>query len=98
MIAQLERGHRKVFVSMVIDTDVAPAHGGDGVFAGDIQVGSVTSGGYGHRVKENIAFAFVNPDQSEIGNVLEVEILGERYATTVVKECRYDPDNLKVRS
>ncbi len=98
LIAQLERGHRKVFVSMVIDTDVAPAHGGDGVFAGDIQVGSVTSGGYGHRVKENIAFAFVNPDQSEIGNVLEVEILGERYATTVVKECRYDPDNLKVRS
>ena len=98
LLTQIARGNTKKFISMVIDTDLAPAHGGDGVYLAGRQVGSVTSGGYGHRVKENLAFAFVTPDQAETGTKLEVEILGEMYQATVVDECRYDPENSKVRA
>jgi len=96
--AQLERGHRKLFVSMTIDCDIAPAHSGDPVFNGELQVGSITSGGYGFRVQRNIGYAFVDPDQAETGTALTVGILGEKYAATVVDPILYDPENNLVRS
>lgn len=98
LLEQIERGPRKRLVSLSIDCDIAPAHGGDGVFAGREQVGSVTSGGYGHRVEQNIAYAYVEPGQATLGRDLEVLILGERYPATVVAGDLYDPDNRRVRS
>lgn len=94
---QLERGHRKLFVSMVVDCDSAPAHSGDPVYHDGIQVGSVTSGGYGHRVKKNIAMAFVEPGVATVGTALEVGVLGERYAAKVETPCLYDSANERVR-
>ena len=98
LLEQLERGPRKLFVHMTVDCDIAAAHAGDPVFAGDKQVGSITSGGYGFRTAKNIAYAFVEPDQAEIGNTLSIGILGERYAATVVKPVLYDAENRLVRS
>jgi len=96
--AQLEHGFRKLFVSITIDCDIAPAHSGDPVFAGELQVGSITSGGYGFRVQKNIGYAFVDPDQAETGTALTVGILGEKYASIVVDPILYDPENNLVRS
>ncbi len=98
LFAQLERGHRKLFIAMNVDCDIAPAHAGDPVYANGRQVGSVTSGGYGHRIKKSIAFAFVDTDQAGIGTRLELGILGERYSAIVVEPCQYDPENRLVRS
>lgn len=98
LLAQLERGHRKLFVSMIIDCDLAAAHSGDPVFHKDHQVGTVTSGGYGFRVNKNLAYAFVDPDMAKIGLELEVGILGERYNAIVIEPTLYDPDNLLVKS
>ena len=95
---QLERGNRKLFVSMTIDCDIAPARSGDPVFSDDHQVGSVTSGGYGFRVEKNIAYAFVDPGQAETGNLMSVGILGEKYPAIVVNPVMYDPANEKPRS
>jgi dimethylglycine dehydrogenase len=95
--AQLERAPRKRFVTLTVDCPIAAAHSGDPVYAGSIQVGSVSSGGYGHRVAENIALAFVDPEQAAEGTELSVEILGERYAARVSASCLYDPDNRLVR-
>ncbi len=95
---QLERGHRKLFVSMTVDCDIAPPHSGDPVFYDDHQVGTVTSGGYGFRVEKNIAYAFVNPAQAETGTQLRVGILGDSYQAIVVDPVLYDPANEKVRS
>ena len=83
---------------MTVDCDSAPAHSGDPVYADTAQVGSVTSAGYGHRVAKNIAYAYVDPGQAEPGTVLEVGILGERYAARVVDPVLYDPDNRLPRS
>jgi len=98
LLEQIERGPGKLLVSMTVDCDIASAHGGDPVFADAQQVGSVTSAGYGHRVAMNIAYAYVNPDQAEIGTRLSVGILGEKYDAIVVEPILYDPENQLVRT
>jgi len=93
LLEQIERGPRKLLVSLTVDCEIAPAHGGDPVFAGEHQVGSVTSAGYGHRVSKNIAYAYIDPDSAGIGSALSVGILGERYPAEVVSPILYDPAN-----
>ena len=98
LLAQIERGPKKLFISMTIDCDVAPAHSGDPVFSGEGQVGSVTSGGYGFRVEKNIAYAFVDPDTAAPGSNLSVGILGQTYPAQVVAPNIYDPENRLMRA
>ena len=98
LLKQLERGMHKRLVSMTVDCEIAPAHGGDPVFSGARQVGSVTSAGYGHRVGRNIAYAYVDPDSAGVGTRLGVGILGERYDAVVVEPILYDPENRLPRS
>lgn len=94
---QLEKGLQKKLVTLVIDCDLAPAHSGDSIYDGDKLSGSVTSGAYGHRVNKNIAYAFVEPQLSEVGTEVKVEILGNMYPAVVTEGCLYDPKNELVR-
>jgi len=98
LLEQIERGPRKLLVSMTVDCDIACAHSGDPVFADERQVGTVTSAGYGHRVQKNIAYAYVDPETAAVGTRLELGILGERYAAEVVEPILYDPENLLMRA
>ncbi len=97
--ALLEEGNKKQLVTLVTECVLAPAHSGDSIYdaTGKELVGTVTSGGFGHRVKKNIAYAFVEPEFTEIGAELKVEILGEKYAAVVTETCLYDPENTLVR-
>ena len=83
---------------LVIDSDVAPAHPGDSIMAGEKVIGTVTSAAFGHRTGENLAMGFVDPERAETGTELEVLVLGERLPARVVEECRYDPGYEKVRA
>ena len=98
LLTQIERGPRKLFVSMSVDCDIAAAHNGDPVFSDNKQVGSITSGGYGFRTEKNIGYAFVEPHEAGIGNTLSVGILGKQYPAMVVDPVLYDPENNRVRS
>ncbi len=89
---------RRQFVSMVIDTDKAPAHAGDSVYAGGRVVGTVTSAGWGHRTRLNIAMGYIDPEQAELGNRLTVEIIGERFSAQIVAPVLYDEENQRVRA
>jgi dimethylglycine dehydrogenase len=91
LLAQHQKGNRKLLISMIVDCDLAPAHGGDPVFSDDQQIGSVTSAGYGFRVNKNIAYAYIDPDFAEPGTKLQLGILGERYPATVVDPALFDP-------
>lgn len=88
---------RRRFVTLRIESDMAPAHAGDSLMAGDRVVGTVTSAAWGHRVGENLAMAFVEPDHAAEGGMLEALVLGERLPATIVAPCRYDPANDRVR-
>jgi len=95
LLKEIERGASKVFACMIIDCDIAPAHAGDSVFVDEKLIGTVTSAGYGHRVKANIAYVLMQPEHRTLGTKLSVGILGKRYDATVCAECLYDePHNI----
>ena len=98
LLTQLEQSPKQTFVSLTVDCDIASAHSGDPVFADDRQVGTVTSGGYGFRVEKNIAYAFIDPDQANIGTSLSIGILGKLYPAIIVEPVLYDSENKCVKS
>jgi len=98
LLTEIERGPQKQFVVMTLDCDIAPAHAGDSVYNGDALIGTVSSGAYGHRVKQNIAYAFVDPESTSIGTTLEIGVLGQRYTAVVCDMCLFDSGNERVRA
>ncbi len=93
--ARRANGQNKTLVTLVLDTDFAAAHGGSSVMLNEDVVGTVCSGGFGHRTQKNLAYAFMNPGVSE---GLTVDVLGERVPAKVVSRAQYDPDNQRVRA
>lgn len=61
-----------------------PAREGAPVFAGDRQVGVVTSGGFAPSVGGPVAMAYVEAAHAGDGTALEIEVRGKRLAATVV--------------
>jgi len=86
----VEDGPRKLLVSLEIDCDHAPAHGGASVYAGDDLVGTVTSAAWGYRVGKNLAYAFVEPESAAVGTPLQVDVLGIPQSATVIAPSPYD--------
>jgi glycine cleavage system aminomethyltransferase T len=58
--------------------------------------GRVTSGGYGYRVGESIAYAYL-PSTVEPGTPVEVGVFGIWSEATVREEPLFDPANTRVR-
>jgi len=93
--ADTERQFDLVYLDVAaVDSDV---RGGEPVYLDGQCVGVATSGAYGHYVGKSLAFAYVGPDQSVPGTCLEVDLLGERCAATVLAEPVYDPNNQRIR-
>ncbi len=97
LLKEIERGPRKQFSFLEVDCDIGCAHAGDSIFHNDELIGSVTSGGFGHRVNKNIAFALMKPEHNVAGTQLSIGILGKRYPVVVSKECIYDEEYTRVR-
>jgi dimethylglycine dehydrogenase len=91
-------GPKERFVPLIIDADDADAAAVSIVYDGPTQVGLVTSGGYGYRLRQSIALAYVRTDLAVPGQVLEVEILGERRRAVVGREPLFDPANARLRA
>ena len=91
-------GPRERFVPLIVDADDADAAAVSIVFSGDETVGLVTSGGYGYRLRQSIALAYVRTDLAVAGTVLGIDILGTRRRAVVAAEPLYDPQNLRLRA
>ena len=91
-------GPRERFVPLIVDADDADAAAVSIVYQHDKPVGLVTSGGYGYRLKQSIALAYVRTDLAAAGTVLDVDILGARRRAVVASEPLYDPQNLRLRA
>ena len=87
-----EHGPTRSLITLVLDSTDAPAPPGASVMRGDTVVGTVTSGGWGHRTGKNIAYAFVEPDHASTGQALEVDVLGTRVVAVASPAALYDPD------
>jgi dimethylglycine dehydrogenase len=97
LMAQQAEGARKQLVTLSLESTVAPAHGGASVMVEGAVVGTVTSGGWGHRVGKNLAYAFVDPDMAQIGTACEIDVLGQLIKATVSPTGPYDPTMALVR-
>ena len=92
LIAQQEKGLRRRLVSLALETTEAPAAPGASVMLDGKVVGTVTSGAWGYRVGQNLAYAFVLPDLAAAGTRLEIDLLGKMIPVQVIETGPYDPE------
>jgi len=92
------RGPRERFVPLVVEATDADAAAVSIVYQGPECVGLVTSGGYGYRLGQSVALAYVRSDLARPGTRLEVEILGERRVALVGREPLFDAENARLRA
>jgi dimethylglycine dehydrogenase len=98
---QLAAGLPSRFVTVEVhDVSDADALGNEPLFdaQGVAIIGRATSGSYGHTLGKSLAIGYVKADYAAVGTRLQIEILGERKAATVLVDSPYDPDNLDLKA
>ncbi|MEX0301276.1 MAG: glycine cleavage T C-terminal barrel domain-containing protein, partial [Leisingera sp.] len=94
-----EAVRKKGIATRLVYGEVAAAgcdiYGGEAVMQGDKAVGVCTSGGYGHATGKSLAFAYIDPG---VTGDLEVVILGERRALTLLGGPVWDPSNARQKA
>ena len=76
----------------------ADARGSEPVMKDGAMVGRTTSGGYGWRIGKSLALAMVKPESSQVGEEVDVRILGETRRAIVIPDSPYDPLNKALRA
>src|SRR5271166_6105341 len=61
-------------------------------------VGRATAGYYGHALGKSLGLGYVKPEFANLGQGLQIEILGERKRATVLVDSPYDPENKELRA
>jgi dimethylglycine dehydrogenase len=97
-LAQAQDPRPLKIVYLGVDASDTDARGGEPVFHGDVCVGVVTSGAYGHRVQRSLAFACVPPQFAAPGSAFEILIQGERRSARVLEHPAFDPGNLRMKA
>jgi dimethylglycine dehydrogenase len=99
LLAWQQRGFAWQFVTLEVHgVKDADALGNNPILKDGATIGRATGGGYGFRLGKSLALAMVAPAHAATGTRLEIEILGERYACTVLEESPYDPQNARLRA
>jgi dimethylglycine dehydrogenase len=83
-------GLKKKLVCLNINCKHAPAPGGASLMDGDKVVGTISSGEWGYRVNQNLAYAFVNIDKAEIGTKMNLDLFGKLFKAEVIPFAPYD--------
>ena len=77
--------------TLEIDALDADATGYEPVWRAGAIVGFITSGGYGHNVRQSLAMALIAPEAAGIGSELSVHIVGVERKARVIAPSPYDP-------
>jgi dimethylglycine dehydrogenase len=100
-IAALEerrRGPTRHLVNLVVEaTEVDISHD-EPIFAAGQCIGHATSGGFGHTVGRSIALGYVSTAFAKPGTQLQIEVLGEMRAASVLEKPLYDPSGTRMYS
>lgn len=98
LLAWRDRGFANKLVTIEVhDVKDADALGNNPLYLDGNLVGRATGGGYGFRVQKSLALGMVPPDHAAPGTALEIEILGDRYAASVIADSPFDPSNKRLR-
>ena len=94
-----ENGFNNKLVTLEVhDTKDADVLGNNPIYKDNKVVGRATGGEFGFRLDKSIALAMVKPDFANVGDKLQVDILGEMYEATVLEESPYDTENKLLRA
>ncbi|HEY2395110.1 MAG TPA: FAD-dependent oxidoreductase [Rudaea sp.] len=96
-LRERETGAAKTLVTLQIDAADADASGFEPVKCDARLVGCVTSGAYGHYVKQSLALAYVDRDIALAAPALFVDVIGEPRPARILHESAYDPKGLRLR-
>jgi dimethylglycine dehydrogenase len=97
-LSRQQRGPRSKLVYLTIEADDADCAGNEPVFSNGAVVGVTTGGAYGHATQMSLAFAYVEPTLTAPGTRLDVLLLGDRRAATVLSDAVWDPANTRPRA
>ncbi len=89
---------QKQLVMLTLDRADYPAYGGASVDLNGRVIGTVTSGDWGHRVGQNIAYAFVDQSALPKINQATIDLCGHAVGIQRVDEALYDPSGERMRS
>jgi len=82
ILKALAEGPSRKLVGLSVEGKM-PVREGAPIFAGEVQVGTVTSGGFAPSVGAPIAMGYVAADHNSIGTALEAEVRGKRVPLAV---------------
>jgi len=97
-LREREAGADKTLVTLSIDAIDADASGFEPVKHDGRLVGCITSGAYGHHVKQSLALAYVDREVAVAAPDLTVDVIGEPRMAKILPESAYDPKGLRLRS
>ena len=94
-----EKGFDNKLITLEVhNTEDADVLGNNPIYKDNKVVGRATGGEFGFRLDKSIALAMVKPEHANVGDKLQVDILGEMYEATVIEESPYDSENNLLRA
>jgi dimethylglycine dehydrogenase len=93
-----KRGFKNRFVTLEVhDVTDADARGSEPILHQGRLAGRTTNGAYGWRIGKSLALAMVEPALGNLGQDLDIVILGKSHRATVIQESPFDPQNTALR-
>ena len=83
---------------LIIDTKDIDVTNNEAVLKDGKSIGYITSGGFAHYVKKSIAYSYLDKEILKTNEKLKIEINGNFYNCSIIKEPLYDPSGIKMRS
>jgi len=83
---------------LIIETDDIDVTNNEAVVKDGKSIGYITSGGFAHYVNKSVAYSYLDEEILKTNEKFQVEINGNFYNSTIIKEPLYDPRGTKMRS
>jgi dimethylglycine dehydrogenase len=90
-------GPSQRLVLLQVESPDADATGYEPIYRESRRIGYVTSGAYGHHVRQSLALAYVDTGWCASSDPLSVTILGRPRAARILRAPPYDPAGAKLR-
>ena len=96
-IAKKDNSNLKL-TPLIVETDDIDVTNNEAVMKDGKSIGYVTSGGFAHYANKSIAFSYLDKNILNSDEKIQVEINGNFYNCSIIKEPLYDPSGKKMRS
>ena len=100
LVTWQRQGFANCFVTLEVQgvTDTgSDVRGSEPILHNGIMIGRATNGGYGWRVGKSLALGMVRSDLGEIGQELDITILGKQHRAVVIPESPFDSGNKRLK-